>query len=791
VNLGATALTTTYVSAGQLTASVAAPLIATSTTAWITVNNPGTPNRVSNIVFLSVGSPTTSLNYATQSLTAGTGALGVAYADFNGDGKMDLVVANYEAASITTFLGNADGTFQTGVATAITGAYPVGIVVGDFNGDGKADVAFGDDDSDYMYVLLGNGDGTFQTPVQLSTPNYANDELVVGDFNNDGNLDIIAEEDGGGSLTLLLGNGDGTFQAATAIPTSTGGLYLHEADLRGNGNLDLVLPGYNGGVYVMLGNGDGTFQSSVDYTAGTDSVDAAIADFNGDGKLDIVASSQSDDNVYVLLGNGDGTFQTAQAQAVGSSSWAITAADLNADGNMDIAWTTEEGGIVGVALGNGDGTFQTPITFPGPSFGYAITTASFGTGGGLGIASTDITSDLAYVLEPTVILSPSTFNFGSQSVGVATAAQTFTLTNSTSSSINISGISVLGTNANDFADTTNCGAALASAASCTIQVTFTPDSAAALSGTLTVIDTAAGGSQTASLTGTGIAASIATANLSSSALTFSGQVVGTTSAAQSVTLTNNGSVALTVASIAVSGTNAGDFKVTNNCGASVIGGANCAIGATFKPTAGGARSATITITDSATSGTQTITLQGTAEDFSMAFTGGSTIASGLSENLTLTVTPQGGFTGTVALTCSGAPALSTCTVSPTSVTLNGSAAATATFTLSTGQTTSNLPSAPPAKFPPAALRWGSLFAALLTLAMMVLGLKAPQGRTLRPAALSFGVLLLLVSVGMSACVGVTKHETIPTTPPGTYTLTATGTSGSLTNTATVGITVSK
>jgi hypothetical protein len=269
--------------------------------------------------------------------------------------------------------------------------------------------------------------------------------------------------------------------------------------------------------------------------------------------------------------------------------------------------------------------------------------------------------------------------------------------------------------------------------------------------------------------------------------------VGSASAAQSVTLTNNGNAALTVASIAVSGANAGDFAVTNTCGASVTGGANCAIGATFKPTAGGTRSATVTITDSGTSRTQTITLQGTGEDFSMAFTGGSTVASGLSENLTLTVTPEGGFTGTVALTCSGAPELSTCTVNPTSVTLNGSAAVTSTFTLSTGTSASSVPvhNVPPSKFPPAAIRWGTLFAALLMLAMMVLGLKAPKGRTLRPAALSFGVLLLLVSVGMSACVGVTKHETIPTTPPGTYTLTATGTSGSLTNTATIGITVSK
>jgi hypothetical protein len=163
---------------------------------------------------------------------------------------------------------------------------------------------------------------------------------------------------------------------------------------------------------------------------------------------------------------------------------------------------------------------------------------------------------------------------------------------------------------------------------------------------------------------------------------------------------------LAVTGIAVSGANSGDFVVTNTCGASVAGGANCTIGATFKPTAGGTRTATITITDSAVSGTQTITLQGTGEDFSMAFTGGSTVASGLSENLTLTVTPQGGFTGTVTLTCSGAPELSTCTVSPTSVTLNGTTAATSTFTLSTGGTAARIPqNVAPTNFPSTAIRW--------------------------------------------------------------------------------------
>jgi hypothetical protein len=896
VNFATTALATTYVSDTTVTAAVTATLIASTGTGWITVTNPGTPNRTSNQVFLQLANPSATLNFATNSYTTQASTVGVAQADFNGDGILDLVVSDYGSASLSLFLGNGDGTFQTAQNISLSGpnGNPYGVVVGDFNNDGNIDIAVGYEGSN-ISILLGNGNGTFQAPQTVIAGNYAL-ELTTGDFNGDGNLDI-AVTNLGGTVSVLLGKGDGTFDTAVTYTVPSNSRFIHTADLRGDGNLDLVVCSYEGAdISVLLGNGDGTFQTAVEDTTGQNLVDVAIGDFNGDGKLDMIASSSSDNNVYLLLGNGDGTFQTAQAIAVGFHSYEIATADLNADGKLDLAMQTSTGDVA-TLLGNGDGTFQAPQLFAGAGDALALLVGNYVTGGGLGIVETDLTTAVINVWLQTVSLSPATFAFGNQALSLASTPQTFTLTNNTAGTVTISGVSFTGTNASDFADTTTCGATLASQASCTIRVTFTPAALGAASGTLTVTDSAPGGSETATLTGTGIDAPAvtlsspslsfqssgvgvasapqavtvtnigsatlnisgiavtgansadfgetttcgatlatsatctvnvtftpsasgtrvaavtltddaanspqsialtgsealaATANLSAPSITFNGQVVGTTSAAQSVTLTNSGGAALTVASIAVSGANAGDFAVTNNCGASLAGGANCAIGATFKPSAGGTRTATMTITDSATSGTQTIALQGTGEDFSMAFTGGSTVASGLSENLTLTVTPQGGFTGTVALTCSGAPELSTCTVSPTTVALNGSAAATATFTLSTGGTAANLPQqVPPAKFPPAAIRWGWLFAALLMLAMVVLGLTAPKGRTLRPAALSFGVLLLLVAVGMSACVGITKHETIATTAPGTYTLTGTGVSGSLTNTATVGITVSK
>jgi hypothetical protein len=107
-------------------------------------------------------------------------------------------------------------------------------------------------------------------------------------------------------------------------------------------------------------------------------------------------------------------------------------------------------------------------------------------------------------------------------------------------------------------------------------------------------------------TGTG-----AVASLSPTSLTFASQVVGATSAAQTITLNNTGNLALSISSIALTGTNASDFAQTNNCGASVAAGTNCTISVTFKPTAGGTRTAAVTLTDNATGSPQTVSLTGT------------------------------------------------------------------------------------------------------------------------------------------------------------------------------------
>jgi hypothetical protein len=174
------------------------------------------------------------------------------------------------------------------------------------------------------------------------------------------------------------------------------------------------------------------------------------------------------------------------------------------------------------------------------------------------------------------------------------------LTNSGTTPLTITSIAASG----DFAQTNNCGSSLVASASCAIQVTFTPTAAGSRTAALSVTDNASGSPQSVGLSGTGVAP---TASLSPSSLAFGSQAVATTSTAQTVTLTNGGTAPLTITSIAASG----DFAQTNNCGSSLGTGASCAINVTFTPTARGARTGTLSVSDNAGGSPHTAGLSGT------------------------------------------------------------------------------------------------------------------------------------------------------------------------------------
>ena len=316
-------------------------------------------------------------------LVAGYYPRSIAVADFNGDGKLDLAVANESPSlggSISILLGNGDGTF--GAARYFTvGTYPASVVAADFNGDGIVDLAVANSQqfqtgpppfqNGSVSVLLGVGDGTFGPPAFYRAgiwPIF----LTTADFNGDGKLDLAAADFGGTALAVLMGNGDGAFTAPEFVAAGREPFSLTAVDLNGNGTADLVSANHSitstgGTVSVALGVGDGSFQPTSYFTAGQGVVFVAAGDFNKDGKPDLAVAADggpSTGSVAILLGSGNGTFQPAQYLAAGLHPEAIAVGDFNRDGNPDLAVVNSgkfpEPGTVSIFLGDGHGGFAAP-----------------------------------------------------------------------------------------------------------------------------------------------------------------------------------------------------------------------------------------------------------------------------------------------------------------------------------------------------------------------------------------------------------------------------------------------
>ncbi|WP_437605734.1 FG-GAP-like repeat-containing protein [Sorangium sp. So ce834] len=316
------------------------------------VNGDGKPDLI--VINVSSASASVLLGNGDGTLTAaapvggiGTNPGGVALGDLDGDGKLDLLVGGFNVpgtGGLRVLLGNGDGTFQTPVLYAV-GNQPTAAQVADFNGDGKLDVVTANFVGSSLSVLLGNGDGTLQPavdyadPVNARTPN----DVAVADVNGDGKLDLVSANFNSSNLSVWLGNGDGTFQSVLLYAsggTGTGAVAV--GDLNGDGKPDIAAAHQNSAdVTLLLGNGDGTFQAPVVHPVGGGFLlDVAIADLNGDLRPDIATTSFNNRAVGVLLGDGAGAFQPVTFVSTGNNRpYGLAEVDLNGDGKLDIATT--------------------------------------------------------------------------------------------------------------------------------------------------------------------------------------------------------------------------------------------------------------------------------------------------------------------------------------------------------------------------------------------------------------------------------------------------------------------
>ena len=702
----------------------------------------------------SLGTATQTTNWTSsvplvntpESASSGDGVPTVA--DFNGDGIPDLAIVKDN--DLVVWLGDGSGNFTQVSDTPTTGANnpianPQLMKVGDFNDDGKLDVAVGVGDSS-VTMFLGNGDGTFrQAPNSpFSLPNYVSSLWTVGDFNGDGQLDLLIAVNSGPTVNqvqVLFGNGDGTFStisAATSFGTADDNQAIFGvADFNGDGKLDILTtpssygdPGY-GIANVLFGNGDGTFTPTTLFNNSiTGYVTAGeAADFNGDGKEDFVISSYPNYLTF-FLGNGDGTFTQSTQSMSGFSGNAILAiADFNGDGKVDLVASSGGGpNTLFELLGNGDGTFAPQTLIPDT---IAVRGVSSGHLRG------DTASDLVEIGNNEIqVLSPR-------------LTQTATAT--------VTSISPLGSGTHQIEASYPGDISYASSTSTTIGLTAQP------------------------------AAPTVSVVVSSSTITNTQPLTVTVSVSGSA---NNpiptGSVSLTSGSFSSGNAALNNSNTTINIPAGSLAAGNDTLTVSYTGDANyiaAAGSASVSVT--------VIPPGFTITDTPVTITApGATTAN----TSTVTVMPVGGFGGSVALTAtitsspSGAqnpPTVSFGSSSPLSVTTNG--AATATLTITTTPATTSAMAHPTRRGDPWLTTRATAFACVLLFAIRGKPRRWPS--ILGVVALS--IALTTLAVGCSSGTKSTGGSSIsnPGTTAGTYNITITGTSGSLTATSTVAVTV--
>ncbi|HEY1559061.1 MAG TPA: VCBS repeat-containing protein [Kofleriaceae bacterium] len=331
---------------------------------------------------------------ATYPIATGASPIAVASGDFNDDAIIDLAVVDAGAATVAILIGTADGRGTFGAATAFpVDAQPVALVVHDFDGDGKLDLAVANAGGNDVSLLYGNGNGTFEPPDNY--PVAAGPRaIVLGDFNGDGVLDVATA--GAGSVSVLIAGAGGELAThVDTVVTNAALAGLTAGDFDRDGHLDLATGSTaSGEVAVLRGDGDGSFAAPALYPTGSGPVSAiASGDVDADGHLDVLAaSSTGTPGIVELRGMGDGTLAAASTRAVTQDpAIAVAIGDFDGDAILDVAYATAS--AIAIAYAVTPGVFAAPTSLAATAAPANLAAGDFDRNGELDLAAPNASAD--------------------------------------------------------------------------------------------------------------------------------------------------------------------------------------------------------------------------------------------------------------------------------------------------------------------------------------------------------------------------------------------------------------
>ena len=302
----------------------------------------------------------------------GSGPSALAIGDFNGDHRLDIVIANSATDNIGVSLGYGSGEFSSQMVYS-TGAdsRPVAVVVGDFNNDVILDIAVANFRVDAIWVFLGYGNGSFSLQKILSTGVGSGPySLAIDDFNKDAHLDIAVVNSKTSTLGIFLGYGNGEFSNQTVYSTGVDSTpsSIIVADFNKDNRQDLAVTNYRtNNIAVFIGYGNGSFRSPLVLSTGDESNPSAIAvgDLNNDGLSDIAVACSGTNKIAIFLGRSKGRFSLPSMYSTDyySNPISIVIGDFNNDGRLDIAVANYGADNMGVFVGYSNSQFSSQTIY--------------------------------------------------------------------------------------------------------------------------------------------------------------------------------------------------------------------------------------------------------------------------------------------------------------------------------------------------------------------------------------------------------------------------------------------